>query len=110
MTRMPVLDGPVRDLGEGRFPAFSPDSEWIADSRRGRDNRWALHRIRADGSGRRPVGQGTRNEIQPTFSPDGRLVLYVSDNGFDERIYVRRFDGTGDRILIDSGGGIDPVW
>jgi Tol biopolymer transport system component len=53
---------------------------------------------------------GTRNEIQPTFSPDGRLVLYVSDNGYDERIYVRRFDGTGDRILMSSGGGTNPTW
>ena len=110
MTRSPALDGPVRRLGPGRFPAFSPDSEWIVYSRLGRDGRWSLQRIRADGSGRRPVGVGTRNEIQPTFSPDGRLVLYVSDNGYDERIYVRRFDGTGDRILMDSGGGINPVW
>ncbi|MBW2270119.1 MAG: PD40 domain-containing protein [Deltaproteobacteria bacterium] len=110
MTRSPALDGPLRRLGPGRFPAFSPDSEWIVYSRLDRAGRWALQRIRADGSGRRPVGAGTRNEIHPTFSPDGRLVLYVSDNGYDERIYVRRFDGTGDRILMSSGGGTDPVW
>jgi hypothetical protein len=110
MTRSPTLDGPTRRLGPGRFPAFSPDAEWIVYSRLDRDGRWALQRIRADGSGRRPVGVGTRNEIQPTFSPDGRLVLYVSDNGYDERIYMRRFDGTGDRILMSSGGGTNPTW
>lgn len=109
MTRSPVADGPIRDLGTGRFPAFSPDSEWIVYSRQVR-GRWALQRIRADGSGRRPVGTGTLHEVQPTFSPDGRLVLYVSDNGFEERIYVRRFDGSGDRILLGAGGGTDPIW
>ena len=48
--------------------------------------------------------------MMPTFSPDGRLVLYVSDNGYEQRIHVRRFDGSGDRLLTNSGGGSDPVW
>lgn len=109
MSRSPLPDGPVRRLGPGRFPSFSPDSEWIAYSAL-REGRWTLHRIRADGSGRRTIGTGTLHEVQPTFSPDGRLVLYVADNGFEHRIYVRRFDGSGDRLLLDSGGGAAPVW
>lgn len=109
MSRTPALDGEVRRLGPGRDPAFSPDSQWIVYTARvGR--RWALHRIRADGSGRRPIGTGNFNEYQPSFSPDGRLVVYISDNGLDQRFHVRRFDGTGDRVLFTEGGGSDPVW
>ena len=109
MSRSPVLDGEVRRLGPGRDPAFSADSEWIVYTAEvGR--RWALHRIRADGSGRRQIGTGNFNEVQPSFSPDGRFVVYVSDNGVDQRFHLRRFDGTGDRVLFPDGGGTDPVW
>jgi len=109
MSRSPVLGGEVRRLGPGRDPAFSPDSEWVVYTARiGR--RWALHRVRPDGSGRRRVGPGDFNAVQPSFSPDGRLVIYVSDTGSDQRFHVRRFDGTGDRVLFTDGGGTDPVW
>ena len=61
MSRSPVIGGTVRRLGPGRDPAFSPDSEWVVYTARiGR--RWALYRIRADGSGRRQVGTGNFNE------------------------------------------------
>jgi Tol biopolymer transport system component len=71
---------------------------------------WKLYRIRPDGSGRKAVGRGVLDERHPSFSPDGRLVVYVSDDGIRKRIYLRRFDGTGDRVLLESGGGHDPVW
>lgn len=109
MSRSPALEGPIRRLGLGRSPAFSPDSRWIVYSAPVGD-RWALHRIRVDGSARRPVGRGQLDELDPSFSPDGRLVVYVSDDGFERRIFVRRFDGSGDRVLLESGGGTDPVW
>jgi Tol biopolymer transport system component len=109
MVRMPALDGEPRRIGPGRGPAFSPDGEWIVYSAPvGRD--WKLHRIRPDGSGRKAVGRGVFDERQPSFSPDGRLVVYMSDDGIRKRIYLRRFDGTGDRVLLESGGGHDPVW
>ena len=109
MSRSPALDGPVRQIGAGRSPAFSPDSEWIVYSAPVA-GRWALYRIRADGSGRRPIGRGQLDELDPSFSPDGRLVVYVLDDGFEQRIFVRRFDGSGDRVLLQSGGGTHPVW
>lgn len=109
MSRSPVLDGEARRLGPGRDPSFSADSEWIVYTAEvGR--RWALHRIRPDGSGRRQIGTGSFNEVQPSLSPDGRFVVYVSDNGIDQRFHIRRFDGTGDRVLFPDGGGTDPVW
>ena len=109
MSRTPALNGEVRRLGPGRDPAFSPDSEWIVYTTPvGR--RWDLHRIRADGSGRRSLGGSIFDDVQPSFSPDGRLVIYVSDDGLEQRIHVRRFDGTGDRVLFTDGGGSDPTW
>ena len=47
----------------------------------------------------------------PAISPDGRLVAYV---GWERRphqhLYLRRFDGSGDRILFADGDGGFPVW
>ena len=109
MSRVPPLDGPIRRLGPGKDPSFSPDSEWIVYSARV-GKVWQLFRIRPDGSGRHPVGRSTLDSVQPAFSPDGRLLVYVSDDGFDRRPYLRRFDGTGDRILLQEGSGINPIW
>ena len=56
-SKMPPVDGPVRDLGPGREPAFSPSGEWMVYSvLSGRV--WSLFRIRADGSGRRGITGG----------------------------------------------------
>ena len=109
MTKVPPLDGPVRRLGPGKDPSFSRDSEWIVYSARV-GKVWQLFRIRPDGSGRHPMGRNTLDSIQPAFSPDGELVVYVSDDGFDRRPYLRRFDGTGDTILLHEGSGINPIW
>lgn len=110
MTRMPPLDGELRNLGPGRSPSFSPDGEWIVFSAPVERTRWRLYRIRPDGTGRKAIGRSSLDELQPTFSPDGKLVVYVADDGFHKRIYVRRFDGTGDRVLLRDGGGEHPVW
>ena len=109
VTQMPPLDGKVRKLGPGRSPSFSPDGQWIVFSAPVERSRWRLYRIRPDGSGRKAIGSSSFDELQPTFSPDGKLVVYVADDGFHKRIYVRRFDGSGDRVLLRAGGGEHPV-
>lgn len=109
IVRSPVVDGENRVLGFGRFPAFSADGQWLVYSQRV-GKRWALHRIRPDGSGRARIGLGSLDELQAVFSPDGALLLYVGDEGIDQNLYLRRFDGTGDRVWFEDGGYQDPVW
>jgi hypothetical protein len=110
MSRIPPEGGELRTLGAGRSPSFSPDGQWLAYSALVDRSHWQLARIRPDGSGRKTIGESTLDELQPSFSPDGRLVIYVADDGYYRRIYMRRFDGTGDRVLLRSGGGEFPVW
>ncbi len=49
------------------------------------------------------------NEISPVFSPDGRLLAYVSDVSGRRQVYVRTYPEGSDRgVSID--GGSEPVW
>jgi len=105
----PPFDGVPRALAAGRDPRFADTGGWIVyTAMRGQAPR--LFRIRADGSGRAPIGDGARGEGWPTASPDGKLVAYVASEASGSRVLVRRFDGSGDRILLASGEGEHPVW
>ena len=109
MVRSPVVDGENRTLGPGRFPAFSPDSQWMVYSKKVGD-RWTLYRVRPNGGGRKRIGGAGLDEIQGEFSPDGRLIVYVGDDGFNQNLYLLRFDGSGDRLLLGEGGAQNPIW
>jgi hypothetical protein len=102
-------DQEPRRLGPGSEPRFCGGSEWIvytAPIQRGTK----IWRMRADGTGRSPVGSGVLDERAPTCSPDGRLVAYNVIEGHREVLYVRRLDGTGDRILLGESSPSHPVW
>jgi serine/threonine-protein kinase len=52
------------------------------------------------------------DERSPTFSPDGRWLVYVSDESGRDEVYVRPYPGTGVRGKwpVSSEGGREPVW
>ena len=108
------FDGESRRLTTGYHPRFAADGEWIVyTARRGRSTR--LARIRRDGTGRAPIGGGEVDAAWPTASPDGGFVAFVASEDVGEdvprrRLMVRRFDGSGDRVLFGSGEGEHPVW
>jgi Tol biopolymer transport system component len=94
----------------GRDPSFAPDSEWIVYSQRD-DDQPTLWRIRRDGAGRTRLGRGSgTDEYGPSVSPDGSLVVYESVLENRYRLFLRRFDGTGDRVLFSAGDGTHAVW
>jgi len=49
-------------------------------------------------------------ERAPSFSPDGRWVVYVSDESGQEEVYVQPYPGPGLKIAISTSGGSEPVW
>lgn len=50
------------------------------------------------------------NDRAPRFSPDGRLLAYVSGVSGQDEIYVRPFSGPGLTAQVSIDGGIEPVW
>jgi len=106
----PLDAGPPRRLAPGAQPRFTEDGAWIVyAARRGGGSR--LYRVRPDGRGRALLGRGARAESWPAPSPDGAHVVYVAAEEPPRRhLYVRRFDGSGDRILFADGDAEFPVW
>ena len=66
--------------------------------------------MRSDGSARAPLGVGVRDERMPSVSPDGRFVVYIGETMGLEQLFVKRIDGSGNRILLDIGSAFAPTW
>jgi dipeptidyl aminopeptidase/acylaminoacyl peptidase len=58
----------------------------------------------------RPLLQEKFNERRPMFSPNGRWILYVSDESGRDEVYVQPFPGPGAKRQVSSGGGTNPLW
>jgi dipeptidyl aminopeptidase/acylaminoacyl peptidase len=96
--------------------AWSPDGRWIAFSTIENrptpdpddDGYYAnkeIHVVRPNGSRRRKVADGER----PAWSPDGRSLVYVLEDGAGFNTYTVRADGT-DRRLIAHAPSRDQEW
>jgi serine/threonine-protein kinase len=49
-------------------------------------------------------------ETMARFSPDGRLVAYLTIESGSEQVYVRPFSQAGGRVRVSVNGGRRPVW
>jgi len=90
--------------------SWSPDGEFLAlsqamDATRNLDV-WILPR---DGEAY-PFVASPAYETAPRFSPDGRFIVYVSNESGQNEIYVLPFPGPGRRVMLSSAGGTEPVW
>lgn len=106
------LDGSGKEtvIGRGKEPRFTPDGDFVVYSAPIRGGGWRLAKVRAEGLGRRPLGEGPRDERMPAISPDGLHVVFVAPESDFDRLYMRRMDGTGTRVLFDDGSVAWPVW
>lgn len=58
----------------------------------------------------RPFLRTQARELMPKFSPDGRWLVYVSDESGQNEVYVQPFPGPGAKSRISSEGGSEPLW
>ena len=88
---------------DGKIPRWSPRGDKIvysADSGQGQIN---LFVINPDGSGKTQLTFGKGKATQSTWSLDGSLIFYRSDqDGKGWGIFVMRADGSNQRLLINN--------
>lgn len=79
LTNATHTDAPLK-LGESRYPAISPNGNWMAYSHldRGVWNLWL--RNQQTGAVRR-IADVPCNQIQPSWEPDSKTLLYAVDCG-----------------------------
>lgn len=96
--------------------SFTPDGKRLAFYERSRTSSdlWTAP-LESDGTGL-GVGkpevflQTPANELQPSFSPDGRWLAYSSDESGTTQIYVRAFPDKGGKWQISNRDGMYPMW
>ncbi len=91
--------------------SWSPAGESLLFERFAADRGADLWILPLDGQRKAvPYLETPHNEAHATFSPDGRLVAYVSDEDGIGKIYVRTVTASGNRWQISKGGGDWPAW
>jgi len=79
---MPAAGGAAQRIsfGDGAYstPVWSPRGDYIAFTKQ-TANTFAIGVMKPDGSGERILTEGFHNE-GPTFAPNGRVIMYFSDN------------------------------
>ncbi|MEW5941808.1 MAG: hypothetical protein AB1750_19265, partial [Chloroflexota bacterium] len=86
------------ELGILKAPEISPDGKWIAFNRGTPDGKEQLWIMERDGnSAHKLYDRGW----DPTWSPDGTQILFASDKGGSNQLYVINRDGSDLRRLTN---------
>jgi Tol biopolymer transport system component len=92
---------------------WSRDGRWLTFFRTGVDTGWDVWALAMSGPEKGqviPVVEGPFLELRPSFSPDGRWIVYESDESGRPEVYVRSFPGPGGQWQISTDGGEEARW
>jgi len=91
--------------------SFSPDGTSMTCEDRSRLAYADLVLRSSDGKGETKVLVGTpRDDAYGQISPDGRWLLWASDDSGRYEVYVAPFPGGGSRVQVSRDGGTQPRW
>jgi len=103
---------PKRVTFEGRYntaPSLSPDGKFIAMVH-GERGQYKIAQFERETGNLTVLTDSTLDE-SPSFSPNGKMVLYASTRGNNGFLYAVSIDGRAKHKLSDQAGDIrEPVW
>jgi TolB protein len=111
---MPAAGGPAQRIsfGDGTYstPVWSPSGDYIAFTKQTSD-KFAIGVMKPDGSGERVLTEGFHNE-GPTFAPNGRVIMYFSDElgGPGPSLYTIDISGRNQQRVPTPSFASDPAW
>jgi TolB protein len=94
--------------GTSTDPSWSPKGDKIAFVYRERD----ICLVNPDGSGLIQLTGGQGQNFHPSFSPDGRMIVFSSNRGGRHQLYVMSVNGDRQQLLIPDYQGSQtlPTW
>jgi TolB protein len=99
-------------FGDGAYstPVWSPRGDYIAFTKQAQ-GRFAIGIMRPDGSGERILTEGYHNE-GPTWSPNGRVIMFFRDPGGNSgpMLYTVDITGRNEQPLKTPSYASDPAW
>jgi len=111
LTESKNAQSPASWHPSGRYFAFGEIDA------RGQSGLMILEMEGDDASGWKPgktrpyLDDPTIYEVEPTFSPDGRWIAYMSNEVTQNDVFVRPFpDASAGKWQISTGGGNTPTW
>ncbi|WOH80877.1 Tol-Pal system beta propeller repeat protein TolB [Bradyrhizobium sp. BEA-2-5] len=111
---MPATGGGAQRIsfGDGTYstPVWSPRGDYIAFTRQG-GGQFSIGVMKPDGSGERLLTSGFHNE-GPTFSPNGRVLMFFRDPGGNggPSLYSVDISGRNELKVPTPGFASDPAW
>ncbi len=99
--------------GQAWLTSWSPDGRFLAltFTENGSDRKADVWILPLSGDRKPFPFLATKfEEFNPHFSPDGRWILYVSNETGKPEAYVAPFPGPGGKWQVSSGGVIDALW
>jgi TolB protein len=111
---MPAAGGAAARIsfGDGTYstPVWSPRGDYIAFTKQSA-NTFAIGVMKPDGSGERILTEGFHNE-GPTFAPNGRVIMYFSDNvgSPGPSLFTIDIAGRNQQRVPTPSYASDPAW
>ena len=92
-----------------RLGSWSPDGETLVFAVSHPSTGYDLWVLPGDGQPQ-PFLATPFSERNPELSPDGRWLLYLSDESGRIEVYLQPYPGPGQRTKVSTAGGTEPSW
>lgn len=103
---LPYINALTTDTSD-TDPELSPDGRYLVTQYWQHDH-WEIHRVDLQTGQRRRLTKSPlladppHNNVSPTWSPDGRHILFVSDRSGQWGFYVMNADGSNQRPILQN--------
>ncbi|MEI7547074.1 MAG: DPP IV N-terminal domain-containing protein [Actinomycetota bacterium] len=105
------VDTIATTIAESTTTTISPDkSKILYISDQGKPGVYQLWVMNADGSEAHAITNGPNSHHHPSWSPDGKKIVFSSDSANHQGIFVVNADGSGEAQLTTGGHDQSPSW